>query len=465
MRFTLIFTVGGALRRLRSEQSGQSLILVSVAMGVALGFSAISIDVASWYQKHHQAQVVADSAALAAANCLANPGVGPTGDVCNSSTDVSDAQQVAVNYAAMNGVQISTSNVSINTSTDTVKVTASSTSPTFFSRLIGIKTTTQSAGSTAGWSSGAATACTSAEQSAGQCYAIYTQDPGCGSTDGWQTGSTNETITGAIHSQGTINFGSGGGQFTFNGPITYSSNNCSVTVPQNSLPMKAQSPTAGDNQASTYWPLNYATVFPACSTTAGTCTTTAAAAANGNLVAGAPSYCTYATTSSSGFTFGWINNVNQEPISGNVYCSIGTGPGVNVSDPATWNGPITFTNGASAGSSGNPVAVTMIGGHVNASGTSPLYLSPAVSNCLVYAVDTDAASGSDAIEFGNGNYSLGGTMFAPNGTINLNSTSATAAFLEAQKVDTVNLSFQGDGPVVSGSGGAGSGSGPDYLTQ
>jgi hypothetical protein len=453
MRKPLVCAIARTLRRSRSEQGGQSLVLVSLAMGVALGFAAISIDVASWYQKHHKAQVVADAAALAAANCLANPGVGPSGDECNSSTDVSDAQQVAVNYAAMNGVQISASNVSINTTTDTVKVTASSSSPTFFSRLIGIKTTTESAASTAGWSSATSTACTSAEQSAGQCYAIYTQDASCGSTDGWLTGSTSETITGAIHSQGTINFGSGGGQFTFNGPITYSSGNCTVTVPQNSLPMKAQSPTAGDNQSSSFWPLNYATVFAACTST---CTTSAAT----NGVSGSPSYCTQATTSSSGFTFGWINNSNQEPASGNVYCSIGSG---TPSNPATWNGPITFTNGASAGSSGSPVAVTMIGGYVNAT-SSTLYLAPGVSNCLVYATDTDAASGSDAIEFGNGNYSLGGTLFAPNGTINLNSTSATAAFLEAQNVDTVNLSFQGDGPVVSGSGGSSS-SGPDYLTQ
>jgi hypothetical protein len=77
--------------------------------------------------------------------------------------------------------------------------------------------------------------------------------------------------------------------------------------------------------------------------------------------------------------------------------------------------------------------------------------------------DTDAASGSDAIEFGNGNYSFTGTLFAPNGTVNLNSTASTAAFLEAQNVDTVNLSFFGDGPVASGSSSSGGGS--DSLLQ
>jgi hypothetical protein len=100
---------------------------------------------------------------------------------------------------------------------------------------------------------------------------------------------------------------------------------------------------------------------------------------------------------------------------------------------------------------------------VSASSTT-LYLAPDVSNCLVYAVDTDSASGSNTIKFQNGTYNLSGALFAPNGTINLNSTSATAAFLEAQNVDTVNLSFQGDGPVAPGTG-ASSTTGTDSLQQ
>jgi Putative Flp pilus-assembly TadE/G-like len=462
MRDVLIPALVRILRRLRSEERGQSLILVSIAMAIGLGFCAVGIDTASWYQKSHQMQVVADSAALAAANCLASPNVGPTGDRCSSSTDVADAQQVAVNYAQMNGVQISTGNVTVNTTTDTVKVSTSKTSPSFFAQILGIKTTTQSAGSTAAWGANASTACTPALQSAGQCYAIYTANASCGSNDGWVTDETSEQIIGAVHSQGMLNISDG--SFTFEGPITYSSGNCTYTQAGNATMSSGGSyytPTAGDNQASSYWPLDYSKVFPACSTAAGTCITAAAASANGNVVAGAPSYCTYATQS-AGYTFGWINNSNMEPLSGNVYCAIGSG---TASNPATWNGAITFTNGASAGSSGSPVDVTLIGGYVNAT-SSTLYLAPQVGNCLMYAVDTDTASGTTgyAIETGNGTYNFTGTMFAPNGTINLNSTSATAAFLEAQNVDTVNLSFQGDGPVVSGSG-TSSTSGSDYLTQ
>ena len=62
------------LRRLISEESGQSLVVVVSSMTVLLGVAAFGIDAATWMAKHHQAQLAADSAALAAAHCLANPG-------------------------------------------------------------------------------------------------------------------------------------------------------------------------------------------------------------------------------------------------------------------------------------------------------------------------------------------------------------------------------------------------------
>jgi hypothetical protein len=455
MRDVLIPACIRILRRLRSEERGQSLILVTIAMAIGLGFCAVGIDTASWYQKSHQMQVVADSAALAAANCLASPNVGPTGDICTSSTDFSDAKQVAVNYAAMNGVQISTGNVTI--SGNTVKVATAATSPSFFAQIFGIKTTTQSSASTAAWSASTSTTCTTADQTAGECYAVYAANQSCGSSAGYVVNSSGATITGLVHSQGQINFGSGGGTYTFEDPVTYSSGNCAVTWSA-SQSMPKDSPTSGGNEPAGFWPINYATVFPACTTT---CVTTAAAANNGNLLAGTPSYCTYATTSSNGFTFGWITSADQVPLSGNIYCSIGSG---TPSNPATWNGPITFGS-ATVGSASSPVTATFIGGSVSATG-STLYLAPAAntSNCLIYAVDADsAASAGDAIEFGNGNGSFSGTMFAPNGTVNLNSTDATTAFLEALNVNAGNLTFTGNGPLASSSSSSSSG-GTDYLT-
>ncbi|HWD70671.1 MAG TPA: pilus assembly protein TadG-related protein, partial [Solirubrobacteraceae bacterium] len=62
-----------ALRSFRGDESGQSLIVIVSAMTVLLGIAAFAIDTANWMVRHHDAQVVADSAALAAAQCLANP--------------------------------------------------------------------------------------------------------------------------------------------------------------------------------------------------------------------------------------------------------------------------------------------------------------------------------------------------------------------------------------------------------
>ena len=63
-----------ALRRLIRDESGQSLVVVVSAMSVLVGVAAFGLDAASWMVKHHQAQVAADAAAMAAAHCLADPG-------------------------------------------------------------------------------------------------------------------------------------------------------------------------------------------------------------------------------------------------------------------------------------------------------------------------------------------------------------------------------------------------------
>ena len=137
-----------SLRRLRSDQSGQSLVIMSVAMLMVLGIASVSIDAASWDVKHHQDQVVADAAALAAANCLANPNTGQNSTAvpqCTTTTDTTDAQKVAVAYAAQNGLTITTGNVNVNTTSDTVTVAAHSTAKSYFAGLSGITSGAQSA--------------------------------------------------------------------------------------------------------------------------------------------------------------------------------------------------------------------------------------------------------------------------------------------------------------------------------
>ena len=463
MRDVLNSALVRLLRRLRSEESGQSLILVSLAMTVALGFSAISIDVAGWYQKHHEAQVVADSAALVAANCLANPGVGPAGNVCSSSTDVSDAQQVAVNYAALNGVPINAGNVTVNTSTDTVQVKASNSSPTFFAGLIGIKTTTQTANSTAGWSSGSTVTPCSQATSKTLCSAIYSGDSSCSSGAGVTSGSSSDgftlNISGNIHSEGLLTLANNGSLGPVSGGAPPAVSVAGSCYTAQTMPTKDG--YTATQVASETWPINYAAspYFAACSTSAGTCTTSTAT----NGVTGSPSYCTLATTSSSGYTFTDINGNNQLPVSGNVYCAIGTG---TVSNPATWNGTIQVE---STDCSSTPKKVTFIGGNVSfsngANGGTDICYQPDLYNCLVYSTGNVADT--------NSTFSWTGDIFAPDGTIELGSTasginaSSTGGMLEGLDVNLQNgtLNLTGDGNVPSTGSGSGSSGGSDSLEQ
>lgn len=86
------------------REDGQSLIVVVIAMFAILALAAYAIDVASWYAKHHQAQVSADAAALGAANCMAQAGL--KSSQCSSQTDTTDAAKVATTLAADNSVTI-----------------------------------------------------------------------------------------------------------------------------------------------------------------------------------------------------------------------------------------------------------------------------------------------------------------------------------------------------------------------
>ena len=121
--------------RARAEH-GQSLVIVVVAMTAVLGMAALGIDVGSWYLQHHRAQVAADGAALAAANCMANAGT--PGNACTSTTDSTNATAQATTYAANNNVPIPSTDVSVSLASKTVTVTTPNPSPGFFSKLFHI---------------------------------------------------------------------------------------------------------------------------------------------------------------------------------------------------------------------------------------------------------------------------------------------------------------------------------------
>jgi Flp pilus assembly protein TadG len=120
------------------DQRGQSLVVITLFMMSLLGMAAMAIDVGSWYQTKRSLQADADSAALAGVASL------PAG--------WSYAQTAAQTYYAKNGLgsdSVTYANPTVNSSGDSVRVTATRTLPGFFAKLFGHSTVTITATSQA----------------------------------------------------------------------------------------------------------------------------------------------------------------------------------------------------------------------------------------------------------------------------------------------------------------------------
>ena len=119
-------------------ERGQSLVLITVFMMSLLGMAALAIDAGSWYQTKRTVQASADAAALAGASQL------PVG--------WSTAQTAAQAEYARNGQGSDTvtyQNTANLTTGDTVKVTASRVSSSFFAKLFGFTSATITASASA----------------------------------------------------------------------------------------------------------------------------------------------------------------------------------------------------------------------------------------------------------------------------------------------------------------------------
>jgi Flp pilus assembly protein TadG len=110
----------------RGDERGQTVVLITVFMFVLLGMCALAIDVGLWYQDKRAVQSTADAAALAGASQLpVNWGV---------------AQNTAVQQFDNNkkpGDTATIQNTSNLTSNDSVTVTVTRVSPSFFAKLLG----------------------------------------------------------------------------------------------------------------------------------------------------------------------------------------------------------------------------------------------------------------------------------------------------------------------------------------
>jgi len=117
--------IGAFRRRLRDEQSGQVLVLASVAMVGICAMAGFAIDVGAFYHAHRKQQAIADAAALAAGGDLP----------ASTSQATADANAYAAkNGGSVAGIVYSTTYMA----NDTVTVSAAQTQATSFLRVLGI---------------------------------------------------------------------------------------------------------------------------------------------------------------------------------------------------------------------------------------------------------------------------------------------------------------------------------------
>ena len=110
----------------RSNERGQTVVLITVFMLALLGMCAMAIDVGLWYQDKRSVQAAADATALAGASVL------PV-DYATAQT-VANAQFAKNKKSGDSAVIVNTSDL---TSNDSVTVTVTRTSPSFFAQLFG----------------------------------------------------------------------------------------------------------------------------------------------------------------------------------------------------------------------------------------------------------------------------------------------------------------------------------------
>jgi hypothetical protein len=442
----------------RAEE-GQSLIIVVLAMFLIIVVAALAIDLASWYQRHHNAQVAADASALAVANYMGHGGTAST------------ATGTATSYAASNGIPISGSNVTVNTSNETVTVTVPTKGALTFAGIVLGSNPNISARAVATW---ARNDCGAAGS---HCGFIFAGDNICSGTTnvtgavGNQNATINHGVTiakngtgsginiqGGINSNSSITTSVNGNQIFTASAVWSGVSGCSGPSPSSPSPYSSAS-------YGTFppWPLNYAQIYPAC-VIGGT------PSCKGD---GFPPYCTIDSTSSTPVTI-------TTPVTNAVYCDAGSGPNVNPSDPSTWNGTLNIST-----TSQGTYDATYIAGTVNINIATGSTFGPAANvstvpdnNLLAYATACNASSPlpttctassptttSPAVTLNsNGNATITGDIFAPVGVIDsaLGGTPSMTTFLEGWDVV-----YNADGTVYGG-GPALDSSGQflyDYLTQ
>jgi Flp pilus assembly protein TadG len=111
----------------RKNESGQAVVLTTVALIVLLGMAAFVLDVGNWFRTDRRLQGTADAAALAGAHQLPD--------------DPAGAKATALDYANRNGGDVQAADITVYrtfAANDTIRVTAAKNEAGFFSKVFGM---------------------------------------------------------------------------------------------------------------------------------------------------------------------------------------------------------------------------------------------------------------------------------------------------------------------------------------
>lgn len=149
-----LIDVAVALRRMAAKSRAQVVMLISVALVVVLGMSALAVDVGNLWTTRRRMQSAADAAAIAGVDAIA---VGESG---SAVTDA--ARDAATQNGFSNGSTSTTSTSPVSVAvynppqtgsyqglSNAVQVVVAQTQPTYFMRVLGLKTVPVSTTATA----------------------------------------------------------------------------------------------------------------------------------------------------------------------------------------------------------------------------------------------------------------------------------------------------------------------------
>lgn len=422
--------------RVRDDR-GQSLILIVLAMSLVMVMAAFAIDAAEWQVGHHKAQVTADAAALAAANCLAS--------MSCSSSDV--ATQKADTIANDNGFATGNLNISFTSSTVTATITTSEAST--FGGFAGITSTRVAASATASYSTLSQYTPTCSKTGAANCYSLFAANPNCDSSPSIPSNYVGLDLVTNDNGGGSGNlsevFTNG---YYWNGGNTNASTYVITTVGTNSPPCNDRPPPKGTN--SYKWVPNITPypepwTEPSCDHTAASWTTTSIAASGPGVycVSATPTACSDAATGSGDI------DVNMSSLSAGGYEFVG--PCVTVAGQST-----TATN-----MSGQPLVY-------GTSNIATVNSKPAFATATALPTCTTSANtgASGTTTYLDGTPTAGPAIYDQCGTVEVANNGGYTGFVEAWNISVdKNNAVTGNGPTSVLGGGITYVPGGDQLTQ